>query len=364
VGDTPNKGHYSVSEFHEWIAQRQQRFPFSLNTTSTHDTKRGEDGRLRLNVLSWLPHEWHQQVEHWRQLNAPFITISDNKQLPALADEYFIYQSLVAGFPEDGQVTENYIERLKAYFLKSVREAKVYTNWQMPDTAYEEAGSRFIENILSPDHDFVKSFWPFFTTILQQAQRLSLTQVLIKCTVPGVPDIYQGSELWNTSYVDPDNRLPVDFISRRKYLQEIREAEKQGFLALYSTIACVRERGLEKLFVTWKALQCRKEMESVFLHGSYIPLYASIDCGIIAFAREYEQEWVLVIAPVSATFFTGERQKIPGDIYLPLPAGAPVSWKNVFTGETTDTENNLPLKAAFTIFPVALLTGKTKKLDV
>lgn len=359
VGDTPDVADYSVNHFHQWVLQQQQQYPFSLNATSTHDTKRGEDGRLRLNVLTWFTKDWKQLVEQWRAINATWKLTWNNQLAPAWPDEYFIYQSLLAGFPEDGQVTDEYMIRLKDYFIKSVREAKLFTNWQAPDEAYEEAGCRFIENILTPDHPFLQSFLSFFKIIQAYARIFSLTQALVKITAPGVPDIYQGCELWNTSYVDPDNRRPVDFTTRKKYLQELIKLEKQGIAAVYSYISCKKESGLEKLYVTWKALQCRKDRAALFLHGSYIPVYASADCGIIAYAREYEHQWVLVVAPVSDMLFKKDAETLFADFYLQLPAHAPTHWKNELTGELVISENNLPVKTICEIFPVALLTGES-----
>jgi (1->4)-alpha-D-glucan 1-alpha-D-glucosylmutase len=359
VGDTPDMGDYSVNHFHEWILQRQRDYPFSMNATSTHDSKRGEDGRIRLNVLTWFVNDWKQLVEEWRQLNSNHKIAWNAEQAPMLQDEYFIYQSLVAGFPADGQVTNNYVTRLKDYFIKSAREAKIYTNWQQPDSAYEDACCRFIEQVLSPQHTFIQSFLPFLNTVLTHAHVFSLSQALIKFTTPGVPDTYQGCELWNTSYVDPDNRRPVDFTIPKKYLEELKEAEKQGITALYSYVNCERQSGREKLFITWKALQCRKERDAVFLHGSYIPVYASEECGIIAYARELNHQWVLVIAPVSDTLLTAKgRASLPG-IFLRLPVNAPVKWKNEFTGEIIDTPDQLSLQAVCKVFPVALLTGES-----
>lgn len=360
VGDTPDKAHYSVHDFHQWVLQRQQQHPFTLNATSTHDTKRGEDGRLRLNVLTWFVKEWQLQVEQWRQLNASCKITRGEEQLPALQDEYFIYQSLIAGFPDDEQVTALYIERLQAYFIKSAREAKLYTNWQTPDETYEEAGCLFIERILQPAFGFLRSFLPFYKTIVRYAQLFSLTQALVKITVPGVPDIYQGSELWNTSYVDPDNRRPVDFHEHKKILQALKDQEKKGINDLLNYITSKRKAGLEKLFVTWKALQCRQQMGSLFLHGSYFPLYPSRECGIIAYARQYERQWALVIAPVADTLLATIAENELADVFLSLPNHAPVTWTNVFTGATILNENRLPLNSIFKSFPVALLTGETK----
>ncbi len=351
VGDTPNKDAYTVADFHHWMQQRQQQFPFSLNATSTHDTKRGEDGRLRVNALTWFTREWEQVNEQWRLINAPCKESRDGKALPSPEDEYFIYQSLIAGFPGDEQVTPEYVARLKDYYLKSIREAKLFTNWQTPDTQYEEAGCRFIEKILLPEHNFIKSFLPFFKKIVAHAQQLSLTQTLVKITAPGVPDIYQGSEGWNTSYVDPDNRRPVDFEIYKQYVSDIKKWEQQGAAAVFKYVASKRNEGLEKFYVTMKALQCRRQLAAVFLHGAYIPLQTSDNCGIIAFARHYKNEWVLVIAPVSV-------ERPVTNCSITLPANAPVQWKHVFTGETVETAGELPIHTIFNNFPVLLLTGE------
>ena len=359
VGDTPDVDAYSVAHFHNWILERQRDYPFSMNATSTHDSKRGEDARIRLNVLTWFVNEWKQLVEQWRQINSKFIITAIGTQAPMLQDEYFIYQSLIAGFPADGVVTDEYITRLNNYFIKSAREAKIYTDWQQPDSAYEEACCRFIEQILSPQHNFLQSFLPFFNTVLSYAHVFSLSQALIKFTAPGVPDTYQGCELWNTSYVDPDNRRPVDFTLPKAYLQEIKAEEKKGITSLYSYLRCEKQTGREKLFVTWKALQCRKKHEAVFLHGSYIPVYATIDCGIIAYTREHNNQWVLVIAPISNTLLSVKGKELLSDVHLLLPANAPVKWTNELTGETIDADNKLSLQAIYKIFPVGLLTGNS-----
>jgi len=312
-------------------------------------------------VLTWFVKEWQEQVELWRKLNATCKITRGGEQLPALQDEYFIYQSLIAGFPEDEQVTALYIERLQAYFIKAAREAKLYTNWQTSDETYEEAGCLFIERILQPEHGFLRSFLPFYKTIIRYAQLFSLTQALVKITVPGVPDIYQGSELWNTSYVDPDNRRPVDFHEHKKILQALKDQEKKGTTDLMNYITGKRKAGLEKLFVTWKALLCRRQMGSLFLHGSYIPLFPSRECGIIAYARRYQHQWALVIAPVTDTLLAAIGENELTDVFLSLPNDAPVTWTNVFTGATILNENKLQLNAILKSFPVALLTGETKQ---
>lgn len=359
VGDTPDVTGYSVNTFHEWMTRRQEQYPYSLNATSTHDTKRGEDGRIRLLVLSWFTNDWKNYVQHWTELNAKYITTLNSQRAPALHDEYFIYQSVLSGFPADAQVTEEYINRLKEYIIKALREAKINSGWHDPATDYENACCDFIEKILSAQHHFIKSFGAFFEVVQQYANILSLTQTLIKITAPGVPDIYQGCELWDLSYVDPDNRRPVDYSIRKQYLQQIIELEKKDPVALLTHIANKRNEGLEKLYVTWKSLQCRNRFTEVFMHGRYIPIYATgNDFDIVAYARQYEHQWIIVTAPVSDALILCKEKEILAGICLQIPEGAPANWKNEFTGENFTIENNLPLDAVFNAFPVALLTGE------
>ena len=361
VGDTPDVTDYSINTFHEWMTGRQKQYPYSLNATSTHDTKRGEDGRIRLLVLSWFTNDWKNHVQHWQQLNVKYVTTVNNQRTPAPQDEYFIYQSILSGFPADGEVTEEFITRLKEYIIKALREAKINSNWHDPVTAYEDACCSFIEKIFTPQHHFIKNFRAFFEVIQQYANILSLTQTLIKITAPGIPDIYQGCELWNLSYVDPDNRRPVDYSIRQQYLQQIIELEKKDAVELLTHLAAKRNEGLEKLYVTWKSLQCRNKLINVFMHGKYIPIYApGNDHDVVAYARQYKHQWVIVAAPISdATILCKEKELLAG-ICLQMPEGAPADWKNEFTGETFTIENNLPLDAVFNAFPVALLTGETK----
>jgi (1->4)-alpha-D-glucan 1-alpha-D-glucosylmutase len=360
VGDSPEVMDFSVKQFHENMVLRQQKYPHSLNATSTHDTKRGEDGRIRLLALTWFTNDWKQHVQHWQQLNEIHKSTVNGHPAPDLQDEYFLYQSILAGFPSDGQVTTEYIGRLQGYFIKSVREAKINSEWQMPNKEYEEAGCGFIEKILSVQHGFLRNFRPFFKAVQEYAAVFSLTQVLLKITAPGIPDIYQGSELWNIRYVDPDNRRPVDYAIPKKYLQQLVTLQNIDPAAVLAFVSGKKQEGLEKLFVTWKALQCRKQFSELFTHGAYYPLYTSKQAGIIAFARQYKKEWALILAPVSDTMMIPKEMKLLKGIFLALPDGAPETWTNAFTGETISAQNNLPLDALFNAFPVALLTGETK----
>lgn len=283
VGDSPAIADFSINTFHQRLAARQQHTPASLNTTSTHDTKRGEDGRMRLNMLSLHPSLWKEQITQWREQFQPGDL--------TLNDEYFIYQSVISGFPVDGVVNAEYIERLQQYLIKALREAKVNTAWSAPKEAYEKHATTFVQRLLT-DEGFLSSVRRFIDIIDEQAFAATLAQVLIKITAPGIPDIYQGCELWDYSYVDPDNRRPVNYNMRRQYLENIISREQQPDFFQY--LSQNRRMGLEKLFVTWKTLNFRRKYAELFLDGDYLPLQTNSE-QIVAYARVYRQDWVIVI---------------------------------------------------------------------
>ncbi|WP_186774419.1 malto-oligosyltrehalose synthase [Chitinophaga pinensis] len=337
VGDSPATSDFSIDTFHQRLTARQQHTPASLNTTSTHDTKRGEDGRMRLNMLSLHPSQWKEQLTQWRE------------QFPGsgltLNDEYFIYQSVIAGFPIDGVVNPEYIERLQQYLIKALREAKVNTAWSAPEETYEQHATNFVQQLLTDEH-FLSSVRSFVDTIDQQAITATLAQVLIKITAPGIPDIYQGCELWDHSYVDPDNRRPVNYTLRQQYLDDIIAREQQSDFFRY--LSENRQLGLEKLFVTWKALNFRRSHAEIFLDGDYLPLQTN-NAHIVAYARVYRQEWVIVIVPLSG--------EVPTDTTVLLPAGAPGRWKNIFTGEMMDSSGQIKVSEVFGKFRLGLLNA-------
>ncbi|PSL28333.1 malto-oligosyltrehalose synthase [Chitinophaga ginsengisoli] len=341
VGDSPATEGFSVNTFHQQLLARQQHTACSLNATSTHDTKRGEDARIRLNMLSLMPHDWRLQVQEWRELNRPYI----NTLTPD--DEYFIYQSIIAGFPADGIVTPVYIERLQQYFIKAVREGKLTSSWASPEDAYENDGTAFIRQILTDEAGFLATVRSLLDRINHYAFTSSLAQVLIKITAPGIPDIYQGCELWDYSYVDPDNRLPVDYTIRKQCLETIIAKEKTpGF---FDYLSEHRQEGLEKLFVTWKALNFRRAHADLFLEGDYLPLQSSSG-KIVAYARVQKQQWVIVIVP------------LPGEpdttAFVFLPTGAPIVWQNIFTREMLENKGQILVADVFKTFPIGLLTNE------
>lgn len=352
VGDAPEGSRCSLALFHERAVNKHRHRPLSLNTTATHDTKRGEDARIRLNTLTLHPHQWIHQVQHWHTMNKVHSRTVGEVTAPDMNDEYFIYQSIIGGFPANGVITESFIKRLSDYFIKVVREAKVHSNWSAPNEAYENACLHFIEQLFAADSPFPCSVQSFSEKVGMHAAVYSLTQTLVKITAPGIPDIYQGCELWDLSFVDPDNRRPVDYGLRKHQLSVLKEAEEKGMPQLLSFLAERRLEGLEKLYVTWKTLHIRREYPALFIKGEYIPVYSDNSHAVIAYARRYNDQWCFVVAPLLAACRHGDEEARPR---IALPAGAPVEWRNVFTGETIRiSEGRLPL-SVLDRFPVAML---------
>lgn len=349
VGDQPARLGITAREFHEKMQQRLLINNLSFNCTSTHDTKRGEDGRIRINIISELSDEWAELVAHWQKINEPYHTMVNDIKAPLINDEYFLYQAIVGSFPEDLVVTESFTSRTKKYYVKVLRESKNMSNHIEPNIAYEEACQQFIDHLLNPDHAFLPSLLPFMKRIILYANTYSMVQVVIKTTAPGIPDIYQGCELWDLSYVDPDNRRPVNFGLRKQLLSELKEKEADGADALLEWAHSKYETGTQKLLVTHKMLQLRKQYTPLFTTGEYIPVYAEgSDRDVITYIRKCEDKWILVVLPMG---IVGNRKL---DLHLVLPEGAPEKWRNIITDEMINSDE-LDVKIVFKKFPVAVL---------
>ena len=359
VGDSPSTMGITIKEFHARMISRQQATPFSLNATATHDTKRGEDVRTRLNVLSEIPDRWIKLVESWFDINRNARVDVNGKQAPIVNDEYFIYQSILGGFPDDLQPSEFWLGRLQAYLVKALREAKVNTSWEEPDENYENACKEFVSRIIKGNGKFLNSLTQFLKDILPFANTNAMGQMLIKITAPGIPDVYQGCELWDLSYVDPDNRRPVDYGIRKKWLNQIREKENNDLGNLFSFLGDHRGLGIEKLYVAWKALNFRRAHNEVFTHGEYLPLQVSgrqpVAC---AYTRHHKDKWVLIIVPLAVT-----ANDMWTDESVLLPQQLSGSWTNIFTGETVDIAEYVSIKEILMQFPLGFLTTTISSQD-
>ncbi|MFD1256029.1 malto-oligosyltrehalose synthase [Mucilaginibacter terrae] len=358
VGDAPEAFGTGVKQFHQLMQQRQKNWPLAINGTSTHDTKRGEDVRARMNVLTDLSKTWLKTVKQWQEMN---VGLKDN-QMPDANDEYFIYQTIVGAYPMPGQPKDNFSNRLQEYLIKAMREAKTHSNWAEPNEYYEQATLKFAAALLNNEGEFLKSFQSFQQKIADQGIINSLAQVLIKFTCPGVPDVYQGCELWDFSLVDPDNRRPVDYALRTQLLDEITSST-QSVTELTEVLWKNRYNGQIKQWLTQKLFTQRRQAANVFTYGNYIPLRVkgAYEEYIIAYARQYKNEWSITVAGLHlAELCLDQGKNISGlkwkNTRVILPPEAPAAWHNLISGtDGKADENSIKVKELFTQLPFALL---------
>ncbi|HSD58501.1 MAG TPA: malto-oligosyltrehalose synthase [Methanotrichaceae archaeon] len=358
VGGSPERFGTSQEEFHSFNAIRAKCWPGSLNATSTHDTKRGEDARARINVLSEIPGEWVNALRRWRRMNEPMKRNLNGRLVPDRNEEYSLYQSLIGALPffhDDSEEYPHFLARAKGYLVKALREAKMHSDWMDSNPAYEEAFIAFFQDIMEPSTDFFEDFTAFQRNVALFGLQNSLSQTLLKIASPGVPDFYQGTELWDYSFVDPDNRRPVDFTIRKSYLEEIMRREEKGLLRLIEELLENKEDGRIKLFLIHRALLARGANADLFRLGQYMPLKAegTHKEKIIAFARVHDGSWALALAPR----FSASRGESWGDTSLILPKAAPMRWRDAITGNDL-VGGRLSLEEAFEHFPVALFLGR------
>ncbi|RYY63075.1 MAG: malto-oligosyltrehalose synthase [Chitinophagaceae bacterium] len=351
VGDQPCVLGIPVREFHDKMIIRQQRNPLSFNCTSTHDTKRGEDNRMRINIISELADEWRTLVEFWQRVNEPFRKQLRDVKAPIVNDEYYLYQTLVGGFPETLQRDDDdFMERTRTFFIKVLRESKLMSDYIAPNAEYEAASMEFINHLLEPSHQYLPSILPFLKKIIRYANTYIMLQTILKTTAPGIPEIYRGCELWDLSYVDPDNRRPVDYQRRIRLLAELnRMEEEEGVDKALEFAVNHSDIGAEKMFVTKEILNLRKQNNELFIYGDYVPLYPEGgDRVVIAYFRHYKNDWVLVVLPLGIV----ENSHKP--LSLPLPPGVPTTWTNIFTNEVVNADQ-IEVHQLLRKFPVAVL---------
>jgi len=370
VGGNPNEFGISLKKFHNFNKKRVNLWPHSLSTTSTHDTKRGEDVRARINILSEMPQEWDNNIKRWSKINRGKKRIVNGRSVPDRNDEYFLYQTLIGAFPFDETEYPTFIERVKNYMIKSVREAKVHTAWLKPDTDYEDAYISFVDEILnaSEENQFLKEFLAFQKKVSHYGIFNSLSQTLIKITSPGVPDFYQGTELWDVNLVDPDNRRPIDFEKRRPFLRDIRDKAETDILNLIIELFSNKGDGRIKLFLIYRTLKARNENLEVFQKGTYIPLEVAgrFKDHIVAFARSHGKNWAVTITPRFLTTLIKEGefplgQQAWDDTYTVFPEGAPTLWKNAITAQVIKGEKTILIGEALRHFPATLLMSQEAK---
>ncbi len=375
VGGSPERFGISLEAFHGQNMERRKNRPLSMLTSSTHDTKRSEDVRARINVLSEIPDLWRKGLSRWNRQNRKFSMIVDSRPTPSRNEEYLLYQTLVGTWPfcnpEDAEFAV-FRSRIKEYMLKAMREAKVHTSWISPNAVHEDAVMNFIDSILtsSRHNNFIYDFEIFQKLTANCGIFNSLSQTLLKITSPGIPDFYQGNELWDFSLVDPDNRRPVDYGIRKKLLDELLQLEAAAGLpeTARQTVAA-RNDGRIKLLLTTKALNFRRENRELFESGRYLPLTVegTFQENVCAFERSNNDSSILVVVPRFCSRLIKEASGLAmgpdvwQDTKILQPFDPPESrYRNIFTGEvlSLDQQNgglSLALQNILAVFPVALL---------
>ncbi|MCW2243872.1 malto-oligosyltrehalose synthase [Azospirillum canadense] len=362
VGGHPEHFGVSTSAFHRANQDRAARWPHAMLGTTTHDTKRGEDTRARLYALSEMPEEWERQIQTWSRLLRARRGDVEGTAPPDRNDEYLFYQLILGAWPAeltgvepaklDPQALTEFAERIAGAMTKSMREAKVHTTWAAPNEAYESAMTGFVHDALDAarSNAFFDAFLPFQERVAKLGMLNGLSQALLKLTSPGVPDIYQGCELWNFSLVDPDNRRPVDYAERRRLLEEVEGADIAGLLGRWKD-------GAVKLALTRRILDLRADKPALFRDGAYEPLEAAGTHAehVVAFARTLDDPMGNGAVVVATPRLVGALGETPdwGDTSVPLPRGR--RWRNVLTGEEMEAEGAVTATALFQRFPVALL---------
>lgn len=377
VGGDPERFGVSPASFHRDNGHQREAWPYSMLATSTHDTKRSEDVRARINVLSEVSDEWKARLVLWSKLNKKRKPLVDDQPAPDRNEEYLLYQTLLGTWPLEpmNRVShEAYKERIQQYMEKAIKEAKVNSSWVNPNKDYDEAVRNFVSAILddSQRNPFLDDFKVFARKIAAYGIYNSLSQTLLKIASPGVPDIYQGNEIWDFSLVDPDNRGPVDYKGRSQMLKALQDrisGSDENLIELAKELVAQKEDGRIKLFVIWKALTFRRENRGLFLDGAYLALEGtgSKKDHICSFARRNHNQVILAVVPRFLSRLTQSPEEPPlgKTVWLDSSLAVPDSqvgqtFRNIFTGETVkalESEGSvvLPLKEIFASFPVALL---------
>jgi (1->4)-alpha-D-glucan 1-alpha-D-glucosylmutase len=370
VGGDPRVAGNSPAEFHQFVAARQGKWPNSLNATTTHDTKRSEDTRCRISVLSEIPERWSECLREWSRMNGTHATKLADTRVPDRNEEYLFYQTLIGAWPLQEDDWPALVPRLQDYFIKASREANVRTRWAAPNQPHESALREFVARTLNREanREFCASVEHVTEWVGLYGMLNGLGQTLLKCTCPGVPDTYQGSELWDLRLVDPDNRGVIDFDRRVTSLAALNSPQDGQSRSDVEDLLSKWRDGRVKMYVLSRALNARQQTPELLYYGSYKVLTAAGEHAnrIIAFAREHSEAWLLAIFPrymasVQGPVMRSEcRRKFWQKTDLLLPLGAPKRWVNVLGGNASasvevKSEGRLSLSEVFEEFPLALL---------
>jgi (1->4)-alpha-D-glucan 1-alpha-D-glucosylmutase len=384
-GDPVPSAASSETDFWAFLRTRAARWPHAMNTTTTHDTKRSEDVRARINVLSEIPEQWNERLQHWSACNADHKTLVDGQMIPDRNEEYFLYQTLLGTWAADSSgdaITSSpkaqaaFEQRIQEYMTKAIREAMVHTRWTRPNEAHETAVHNFVSAILSPKNsaEFLSDFQNFARSISDFGMINALSQALLKIATPGVPDFYQGSEFWDLRLVDPDNRQPVDFSARAASLEDLAQATLASLSAASLKLFESWPSGQIKLWLVYKALQFRNAQGALFTEGEFLPaeVLGPNSENLIAFFRRQQNAWALVLVPrwlAKLNLVTGQPTPADGnflqlakifrDTQIVLPASSPQLWRGILDGITArpSATNTLSVAQLLSRFPVALLSA-------
>jgi (1->4)-alpha-D-glucan 1-alpha-D-glucosylmutase len=378
VGGNPLTFGFSLAAFHGASQDRARTWPHTMLASSTHDNKRSEDVRARIDVISEIPAAWRLALRRWGALNRRKKKKVGGEPAPSRNDEYLLYQVMLGAWPMetmDDKALGAFRERIERYMLKAAREAKVHTSWMNPNEAYEKALSAFIGAILKSldKNPFLADFVPAQSVVARYGMLNGVSQTLIKLTSPGVPDIYQGTELWDLSLVDPDNRRPVDYARREAMLKELQAAfpgDESRWPERAAELLANTGDGRIKLYLTWRALALRARDPELFEKGSYLPLLATgrhADC-VCAYARVHEGRAAVTVAPRFYYRLTGGQEIAPlaeqiwGDTRVPLPEKFS-RYRDELTGtsfgaEDAEGKRSIRLAELLATLPVALLRSE------
>jgi (1->4)-alpha-D-glucan 1-alpha-D-glucosylmutase len=399
VGGDPRVFGTSINAFHHFNQERARQWPNAMLSLSTHDTKRSADVRARINVISEIPELWQASVAKWSRLNRRLKRRIANRLVPSRNDEYLFYQTLVGSWPLDEQDEagwQRYCRRVIDYMIKAAREAKLRTSWTNPDEDYEQALCEFVDRALEFNNPFVKDCERLIKQITVPGLYNALSQTLLQLTSPGVPDIYQGEELWRFSLVDPDNRRAVDFSRRARLLDEMQpylNCEPQRRLDYLRDMLLSLEDGRIKLYMILQVLGFRDRHTSLFSGGEYLKLESRGERAehVVGFARHDAQEAVLIIAPRCVTGMLSQQSTELdasqwGNTVVQVPESLPERYQEVFSGKTyeiqtlgrdapevpldntrdnthnnNERQNALPISDILQNFPLAILHGRDMK---
>ncbi|NTD97504.1 malto-oligosyltrehalose synthase [Agrobacterium tumefaciens] len=364
VGDAPHAFGISIEDFHLKMKDRQANWPLSLNGSATHDTKKGEDVRARLNVLTDIPNEWIDLVEdllktteQLKKENESFNDLHKN-------DMYLVIQTILGALPMPGEDPDQISERLAQYIEKALREAKKRSDWASPDEDYEQNVKDFANALLNEENVAYQVIQKFLSKIADFGIINSLSQLMLKFTCPGIPDVYQGTELWDLSMVDPDNRRPVDYEKRLDF-QSAKDG--QSLQNLWDE----RYSGKIKLWLTKRLATIRKNHQQLFENGEYIPLQVEgkYKQKVVAFARKLHNEWLIVVTSLGLAALVNDKTAAPNqfdwaDTQIMLPANAPIEWDDLISeksGIKDILNKGILINQMLSEVPVGLIKLKTKK---